>query len=121
MNGNPDDQRRLALELVDEMRSEGLSPDHVTYGSAVSAMAKAGQWVRALSLLREMMEEGLAPNLLCYGAAIDACANGRQWQMAVELLDRMRQSGLEPDRYVRSLACWRRYFPNRMKFFFFRR
>lgn len=91
---------RLALSLLDEMRSVGLRPDHVTYGSAVSAMAKAGHWERALSLLRQMLEEGLRPNVVCYGAAVDACAKGGKWERAVGLLEEMRQAGVEPDRYV---------------------
>ena len=40
-----------ALELLDEMRHEGLQPNGFTYGCAINACAAEGRWERALELL----------------------------------------------------------------------
>jgi len=40
-----------ALELLDEMRLDGLQPNGYTYGCAINACAAEGKWERALDLL----------------------------------------------------------------------
>ena len=40
-----------ALELLDEMRLDGLQPNGYTYGCAINACAAEGRWERALELL----------------------------------------------------------------------
>lgn len=55
------------------MTAVGLAPNVVSYGSVITACAKAGQWKMAAKL-GEMAAVGLTPNVITYNAAIDACA-----------------------------------------------
>jgi len=92
-----------ALELMDEMASlaDGARPDQISYGTAINAAAKSGQWKRGVELLAQMREAGLPANVLCYAAAISGCASVGEWRTATDLLVEMRAAGAEP-----SLSCY---------------
>eukprot|EP00976_Prorocentrum_cordatum_P016062 322557-Prorocentrum_minimum.AAC.1 len=47
-----------ALELLAEMRREGVQPGTITYSALISACEKGNQWERVLELLVEMRREG---------------------------------------------------------------
>lgn len=40
-----------ALDLLDEMKTNGINPNSVTYSVAISACGNGGQWEKALDLL----------------------------------------------------------------------
>lgn len=44
------------------MRSEGLTPDKVTFNTAIAAVASSGRCQTAFSLLAEMDKAGLKPD-----------------------------------------------------------
>ena len=44
----------VVLNLMDEMRAEGLSPDAYTFSTAITACGRAGRWEHALRLVDEM-------------------------------------------------------------------
>lgn len=50
------------------MRGEGLTPDKVTFNTAISAVASSGQCRTAFALLAEMEKEGLKPDQVLSGA-----------------------------------------------------
>lgn len=50
------------VEILDDMRREGLSPDRVTFSTAIAAVGASGQWETATSLLAEMKEAGVSPD-----------------------------------------------------------
>lgn len=50
---------REAINLVETMRSDGLSPDEYTYAGCIDACAKALQWKKACQLLDEMRAAGV--------------------------------------------------------------
>lgn len=47
------------------MRREGLTPDKVTFNTAIAAVASSGQCRMAFTLLAEMEKEGLKPDQVC--------------------------------------------------------
>lgn len=47
------------------MRREGLTPDKVTFNTAIAAVASSGQCRTAFALLAEMEKEGLKPDQVC--------------------------------------------------------
>ena len=49
-------------EFLESMRQEGLTPDKVTFNTAIAAVASSGQCQMAFSLLAEMEREGLNPD-----------------------------------------------------------
>ena len=52
-------QWQRARALMQEMRSQGLQADVITYNSTVSACGKGEQWQSALELLEELHSLGL--------------------------------------------------------------
>lgn len=52
--------------LLKTMRREGLTPDKVTFNTAIKAVSSSGQWEKAFSFLSEMKKEGLKPDQVQY-------------------------------------------------------
>lgn len=52
-----------ALALLSKMRKVGVTPNEVSYLSAISACSRVGDWQQALWLLDEMMVFGVQPDL----------------------------------------------------------
>ena len=48
------------------MRQDGLTPDKVTFNTAIAAVASSGQCQMAFSLLAEMERGGLKPDQVCF-------------------------------------------------------
>eukprot|EP00929_Paragymnodinium_shiwhaense_P012918 TRINITY_DN12079_c0_g1_i1.p1 TRINITY_DN12079_c0_g1~~TRINITY_DN12079_c0_g1_i1.p1 ORF type:complete len:861 (-),score=75.29 TRINITY_DN12079_c0_g1_i1:566-3148(-) len=91
-NGN------LAVRLFDEMCSKGLTPDKISFNSAISACASSCDWTRALSILSDMQNaEHVQPDIISYSAAMTACQQAGQWPTALELLTELRLKQLQPD------------------------
>lgn len=79
---------REAVKLLEDLRLRRAA-DAISYGSAVSACAKAGQAAVALALLED------APlSEVTYGAAISACEKGGRPSDALRLLSEMGASSL---------------------------
>lgn len=51
-----------AVGFFDVMKEEGLTPDKVTFNTAIAAVASSGRCQTAFSLLAEMNKEGLKPD-----------------------------------------------------------
>jgi pentatricopeptide repeat protein len=90
--------------LVAQMKAHGVRPDPVivrianrSFGMAISAHEKAGQWSHALSLLHQLTDACVTPDVVTFNAAVSACHKGGQWERAVSLLDQMRDAGVAPD------------------------
>jgi pentatricopeptide repeat protein len=89
-------QPRRALELLPQIREQGVRLNVPIYNAIINACSKSGQWQQAIELLREMAVQGAEPDVKSYTAAIDACSKGGQWQLAIELLREMAQQGVDP-------------------------
>lgn len=98
----------LVLDLMAEMRREGVDADVFTFSTAITACGNAGEWERALDLLDQMGEalqqqhqlqqqqrrrSPIAPDVVSVNAAIAACGRAGQWERALDLLDRMTGEG----------------------------
>tara|TARA_B100000780_G_scaffold173304_1_gene121342 strand:- start:77 stop:340 length:264 start_codon:yes stop_codon:yes gene_type:complete len=82
--------------LLQEMQTLGLSPDRVTYNTAIAAAARAAQWEQSLRLLDAMRAGGEAttPDAWSYSAAMRACDKGGQPSAALRLFETMQQEGV---------------------------
>lgn len=70
------------------MPSRGLTPNAVTYGSAVHACVVGEEPQQALALLDEMMERGIAPDAAAFTAGMRAVGG---WAPALRLLEAMKR------------------------------
>eukprot|EP00611_Tribonema_gayanum_P029574 TRINITY_DN7957_c0_g1_i2.p1 TRINITY_DN7957_c0_g1~~TRINITY_DN7957_c0_g1_i2.p1 ORF type:complete len:566 (-),score=111.39 TRINITY_DN7957_c0_g1_i2:274-1971(-) len=92
-------QWKAALQLLEDMTTNRVQPDVITYGAALDALGRAGddQSEKALGLLRGMSKHGIRPDLICYSSAAHACAKGGRYKVALQLLEEMTLQGLQPD------------------------
>ena len=67
-----------AFLLLDQMLSQRLMPDGITYSAAISACEKGQKPQQALHLLQEMQLRGLLPNVITHNAAISVCEKGQR-------------------------------------------
>ena len=98
------DQLNKVQWLVARMTAHGVRPDAViarvanrSFGVAISAHEKAGQWEQALALLGQMHAASLTPDIVSFNALVSACHKGGQWEHALSLLGEMRRAGVAPD------------------------
>eukprot|EP00435_Cladocopium_sp_Y103_P015651 s3855_g3.t2 len=83
-------QVALRLLRLSEDRNE------VTYGAAVTVMAKSAQWQQAMALLAEA-EERRCLGTGTVNAAINACEQALRWQLAIVLLESLLEGPPYPD------------------------
>ncbi|CAN0022754.1 unnamed protein product, partial [Laminaria digitata] len=107
------------------MQANGIKPDQIAFGTAVSACAMGGQWERARSLLAEMRRSNLRPDsAVCTkiqkqvqtpsnlsplnietradywlqpSSAVKACGMDGRWEEALGLLTEMQEIGVRPN------------------------
>lgn len=81
--------RPVALLLLRDMPSLGVTPTATAYEAAIRACREGGHWKEAVALLAEMSEAGIRPGVDSYSAAIAACVAGGQEEEAVALFGQM--------------------------------
>lgn len=114
-----------ALQLLDQMKADGINPDGFSFASAISCCGASGKWEQAVSLLDIMRKGGprTQPNKVAYTAAISkflpghlifyfvvsahsnlsvddmtaACGNQGEHEQAMRLFRAMKEEGLSPD------------------------
>ena len=61
-----------ALELIEQIKADGLEPDGFSYSAAISCCGAGGRWKEALDLIKIMQKGGpkTRPNKIAYTAAI---------------------------------------------------
>ena len=86
-----------ALKYLDEMISNEVQPNTITYACAISVCKNAKRWREAKKLIHEMRECSIFPNEVAFANAIHACSRAGEWTEALALLDLMRKEGPSPN------------------------
>ena len=115
-----------ALQVLDQMKADGIKPDGFSFASAISCCGASGKWEEAVGLLDIMRKGGprTQPNKVAYTAAISkfqpglfnfcfvfsiyspslsvddmtaACGNQGEHEQAMRLFRAMKDEGLSPD------------------------
>jgi pentatricopeptide repeat domain-containing protein 1 len=73
------------------MQQAGVSPNVITYSSAITACDRAGEWQQALHLLQCMTDVAVQPNAITYSAVMSALARKGRYSEAMELLNNIKQ------------------------------
>eukprot|EP00913_Durusdinium_trenchii_P018808 g17675.t1 len=76
----------------EEMESEEMgipSPDVVSYSTAMSACAKAGNWEMTLGFFVSMQQRLLSPDATSVSNVVTACSKGEHWEreLAIQLME----------------------------------
>lgn len=100
MDDHGDGLSPRALEILEEMKADGIEPDGFCYSSAISCCGAEGKWKEALELIETMKKGGprTRPNRIAYTAAISACGRAGEAEHALSLFQSMKDEGLSADR-----------------------
>ena len=86
-------QWRDALDLLEQMKAEGLGQTAIAYNAAISACEKGLVPNKAVQVFDQMKEEGITPTVVTYSALISAAEKGAQWKLALSVLEEMKAAG----------------------------
>jgi hypothetical protein len=76
---------------MNEMRTEGIHPDVVTYNTLIG---KLPDYEKSVGLMNEMRKEGIQPNVFTYNTLI---GKSPDYEKSVGLMNEMRKEGVQPD------------------------
>lgn len=88
------------LASLEEMRFQGVTPDATTYTTAISALAKVGDYRQAIQWLSVMSWEGIPATTLTYNCVLDACAHGMNSAKAAEIFAEMKERKVPVDLFT---------------------
>lgn len=86
-----------ALDLVNEMVNQGLSPDVISYNTILDGFCKFGRMQEANMLYRKMVERGINPDRSTYTSLINGHVSQDNMKEAFRFHDEMLQRGFIPD------------------------
>ncbi|CAL1163185.1 unnamed protein product [Cladocopium goreaui] len=92
----------LSLALFHAMPEMALTPDVISYSSAMKACATMGLWQHSIGLLAEAQAAKVTLDTACFSCAMTACKS--HWMKVLELFQRMKHLKLTPDVYSFSTA-----------------
>lgn len=86
-----------SLILFEQMKLEGLEPNHFTWNALIAGYAQNGDCNGAFELFSRIKKEGLIPDLVMWNAIIAGFTQNYQSDKAMELFREMLVSGLKPN------------------------
>ena len=93
------------LSLLSQCQREpGVTPDLITYTTAMRACARGKQTSKAMELFRVVKDMNLELDVYIYTTAMDACAKGGRWKKALSLLDEMKTKNIVPNEVTYGVA-----------------
>ncbi|KAJ9174635.1 hypothetical protein P3X46_013259 [Hevea brasiliensis] len=91
-----------ALDLVQELKYNGLQMDSVMYGTLLAVCASNNQCEEAESYFNQMKDEGHSPNIFHYSSLLNAYSAVGNYRKAEELVQDMKSLGLVPNKVIRT-------------------
>lgn len=85
--GNDEQLWLRAMDLLEQMKKDKISPDGFSFSSAISCCGAEGRWEEALELIDRMQRGGprTRPNKIAYTAAIGTSAFSGSWTTKILL------------------------------------
>eukprot|EP00931_Biecheleriopsis_adriatica_P045009 TRINITY_DN25795_c0_g1_i1.p1 TRINITY_DN25795_c0_g1~~TRINITY_DN25795_c0_g1_i1.p1 ORF type:complete len:650 (-),score=129.51 TRINITY_DN25795_c0_g1_i1:17-1966(-) len=94
-----------STSLLMHLRSNGLEPDAVVFGSLAAACAAGQQWRYSVQHLANAQSIMLCPDSAVHNAVLAACDKAEEWMPALALLAHIGQAGLQRDLASFVAAC----------------
>merc|ERR1719473_2666635 len=79
------------------MVQAGIPASNHSFGSVISACAKAGKPDKAEIWLNHMEDHGIEPDVVAFSSVIDACSKADDAERAERIFRRMRNRGITPN------------------------
>lgn len=86
----------MALQLLNEMIQDGITPNHRTYGAAVLAYARMNRWEEIEELMDAIPYTDDGNKSEVFASAIITCTRNRQYLFATRLFQMLLNQGIYP-------------------------
>ncbi|KAL0309777.1 UNVERIFIED_CONTAM: Pentatricopeptide repeat-containing protein, chloroplastic [Sesamum radiatum] len=86
-----------AKALMDEMKTFGLTPNHISWSILVDICGGSGNVLGAIQILRSMREAGIQPDVITYTTAIKICVEHKNPKLAFTLFAEMKKYQIKPN------------------------
>ncbi|KAK6146967.1 hypothetical protein DH2020_017879 [Rehmannia glutinosa] len=86
-----------AKALMDEMKTLGLSPNHISWSILIDICGGSGNVMGAIQILRSMRESGIQPDVITYTTAIKICVEHKNIKLAFTLFAEMQKYQIKPN------------------------
>lgn len=86
----------MALQLLNEMIQDGITPNHRTYGAAVLAYARMNRWEEIEELMDAIPYTDDGNKSEVFASAIITCTRNRQYLFATRLFQMLLDQGIYP-------------------------
>ncbi|PPD92329.1 hypothetical protein GOBAR_DD10733 [Gossypium barbadense] len=86
-----------AKALMNEMKSLGLSPNHVSWTILIDICGGSGNVEGAIQILKTMHVTGIKPDVVAYTTAIKVCVESKRLKLAFSLFEEMKRYSVQPN------------------------
>ncbi|GAV84190.1 PPR domain-containing protein/PPR_2 domain-containing protein/PPR_3 domain-containing protein [Cephalotus follicularis] len=86
-----------AKALMDEMRTIGLSPNHISWSILIDICGASGNAEGAIQILGTMRAAGIIPDVIAYTTAIKVCVQSGALRLAFSLFAEMKKYQIQPN------------------------
>ncbi|KAL5740936.1 hypothetical protein ACOSQ2_030116 [Xanthoceras sorbifolium] len=86
-----------AKALMDEMRTVGLFPNHISWSILIDKCGGSGNVEGALQILRIMRATGISLDVVAYTTAIKVCVKRRKLKLAFAVFAEMKRIQIQPN------------------------
>lgn len=83
-----------AIELFNEMLSQGVKPDEIVYAGVLTACSHSGLVEQGMHIFKSMKKHGMIPHIIHYGCIVDLLGRAG---LLDEVLDFIKSMPLEPN------------------------
>ncbi|KAF8051603.1 hypothetical protein N665_1692s0003 [Sinapis alba] len=93
-------QHEVAVELFEQLDSEGLNPDSATWNSLISGFSQLGKVVEAFKFFERMIAVVVVPSLKCLTSLLSACSDTWVLKNGKEIHGHVIKAAAERDTFV---------------------
>ncbi|KAH6825718.1 Tetratricopeptide repeat superfamily protein [Perilla frutescens var. hirtella] len=86
-----------AKDLMDEMKTFGLTPNHISWSIMIDVCGGSGNVLDAIQILTSMRESGIQPDVIAYTTAIKICVERKKPKLAFMLFAEMKKYQIKPN------------------------
>ncbi|KAJ9181637.1 hypothetical protein P3X46_009746 [Hevea brasiliensis] len=86
-----------AKALMDEMKTVGLSPNHISWSILIDICGSSGNVEGALKILKNMRGVAVEPDVVAYTTAIKVCVENKNLKLAFSLFAEMKRYQIKPN------------------------
>ncbi|KAI4300218.1 hypothetical protein L6164_033617 [Bauhinia variegata] len=86
-----------AKALINEMKTVGLSPDHISWSILIDICGGSGNVEGAIEILKVMHDAGIKPDVVAYTSAIKVCVESKTFKQALFLYKEMKIYDIRPN------------------------